>query len=192
MQLPQLILLNGVSSSGKTSIARLLQERLNLLYLNFSIDSNLYALPPNDLRAIIEGRQISRGEYKYSRLVLGFHAAIGGLLAQDNRLIVDNAMTRKDWRVDFDRAVEPYTVARVGVHCDLSVAREREIARGDRALGTAEREFPLVHVDMAYDLTVDTSSSSPDESVTVILDWLRRDAVNAGGSRRSDRVAERP
>ena len=31
MRLPQLILLNGVSSSGKTSIARLLQEELDAL-----------------------------------------------------------------------------------------------------------------------------------------------------------------
>ena len=175
MRFPQLILLNGVSSSGKTSIARQLQEKLNVLYLNFSIDSVLYALPPSDLHAMIEGRPILRTEYKYAQLVYGFHAAIAGLLATGNRLIVDNAMTRKEWRTDFDKVVEPYEVARIGVLCDLSVAREREVARGDRAVGTAEREFPLVHINMSYDLTVDTSVHTPDESVTIILDWLQSD-----------------
>jgi chloramphenicol 3-O phosphotransferase len=175
MELPRLILLNGVSSSGKTSIAHLLQERLDILYLNFSIDSVLYALPPSDLRAMMEGRKIAREEYKYTRLVRGFHAAVAGLLATGNRLIVDNALTREDWRMDFDAAVAPYNVVRIGVLCELSVARQREFARGDRAVGTAEAEFPLAHVDMAYDLTVDTSFSGPDKAASVILDWLRTD-----------------
>jgi chloramphenicol 3-O phosphotransferase len=129
MQLPQLIVLNGTSSSGKTSIAQLLQEKLDVLYLNFSIDSVLYALPPSDLRAMIEGRKTTRDEYKYTRLVHGFHAAIAGLLATGNRLIVDNAITREDWRMDFDKAVAPYNVARIGILCDLSVAQARDAAR---------------------------------------------------------------
>jgi hypothetical protein len=56
MELPRLILLNGVSSSGRTNIAHLLQERLDILDLNFSIDSVLYPLPPSDLRAMMEAR----------------------------------------------------------------------------------------------------------------------------------------
>jgi len=34
MNPPQIILLNGASSSGKTSIARILQRELNPLYLH--------------------------------------------------------------------------------------------------------------------------------------------------------------
>ena len=63
------------------------------------------------------------------------------------------------------------------------VALQREAARGDRAIGTAETEFPLVHVGMGYDLTVDTSFSSADEAVKIILDWLRTDAGVQIGSR---------
>ncbi len=172
MPLPQLILLNGTSSSGKTSIAQCLQEQLDVVYLNFSIDSILYTLPPSDLSVMIEGGTITRGAYDYARLVHGFHAAIAGLLATGNRLIVDNAMIRQEWRADFAAVAAPYTVVRIGVFCDLAVTEERERARGNRARGTAKSEFPHVHTDMNYDFTVDTSACTPDDAVTMILGWL--------------------
>ena len=172
MKLPQLILLNGTSSSGKTSIAHCLQEQLEVVYLNLSIDCVLYALPPSDLQSMMNGIQIKRGEYDYARMVRGFHAAIAGLLATGNRLIVDNAMTNSEWRVDFDTAVAAHDIVRVGVLCDLEIAMKREIARRDRALGTAAAEFPLVHANMTYDLTVDTSVQPTGDCVASIIQWL--------------------
>jgi chloramphenicol 3-O phosphotransferase len=172
MKLPQLILLNGTSSSGKTSIARALQEQLAVVYLNISIDCVLYALPPSDLQSLMNGIKIERDEYDYPQMVRGFHAAIAGLLATGNRLIVDNAMTKSEWRVDFDAAVAAHDILRIGVLCDLEIAKKRETARRDRAPGTAAAEFPLVHANMTYDLTVDTSVQPTGDCVASIIQWL--------------------
>ena len=172
LHLPRCILLNGTSSSGKSTIARELQERLPVLYLNFSIDSVLYALPPSDLQAMIKGQPITRSEYEYDRLVRGFHAAISGLLGAGNRVIVDNAITRDAWRDDFDAAVAPYPCFRVGVMCDIEVARQRERVRRDRAIGTVDREFHRVHRRMGYDLEVDTTPKSAIQSARAITAGL--------------------
>lgn len=166
---PRCILLNGTSSSGKTSLAKALQELLPVMYLNFSIDSILYALPPSDLAAMIEGAPIKRAEYRYDRLVNGFNAAMAGLLSSGNRLIVDNAVTRLEWKVAFDAAVEGHTTFRVGVICELEEARRRETKRGDRAIGTADRKSPLVHKGMAYDLVVDTTRTSASTIAKMII-----------------------
>ena len=154
---PRCILLNGTSSSGKTSLAKALQERLLVVFLNFSIDSIIYMLPPSDLASMMQGTPIARGEYRYDRLVDGFHAAVAGLLASGNRLIVDNALTRIDWQTGFDTAVMGYRTFRIGVMCEPNEAKRRERSRRDRAIGTVDYELPLVHEGMAYDLVVDTT-----------------------------------
>lgn len=166
---PRCILLNGTSSSGKTSLAKALQELFPVVFLNFSIDSILYALPQSDLAAMINGTPIRRVEYRYERLVDGFHAAAAALLASGNRLIVDNAMTRPAWKAAFDEAVAGHRTFKIGVTCDPEEARKRELKRGDRAIGTVDREMPLVHEGMAYDLVVDTTQAPASAIADLII-----------------------
>lgn len=166
---PRCILLNGTSSSGKTSLAKALQELFPVVFLNFSIDSILYALPQSDLAAMINGTPIRRVEYRYDRLVDGFNAAVAGLLASGNRLIVDNALTRPEWKAAFDEAVAGHKTFRIGVTCEPEEARKRELKRGDRAIGTVDRELPLVHEGMAYDLVVDTTQTPATAIADLIM-----------------------
>ncbi len=69
LQMTNLITLNGTSSSGKTSITRKLQKPLLQVWLNFSIDSVLYALPQAELGSMISGETITRDEHHYPKLV---------------------------------------------------------------------------------------------------------------------------
>lgn len=169
---PDVIILNGTGSSGKTSLAKELQELLLTQYLNFSIDSVLYALPPTDLQKMIDGKPIRRTGYDYAQLVTGYHHCVKGLLISGCRLILDNAWTNKDEIDDLNGMLAGYDVIRVKVQCDLVVCQAREIARGDRAIGLAEGEFPLVHQHMDYDTTIDTSLISPKEAANQLYDWL--------------------
>lgn len=174
---PRCILLNGTSSSGKTSLAKALQERLQVVFLNFSVDSILYTLPPSDLAAMMKGTPIARGEFRYDRLVDGFHAAIAGLLASGNRLIVDNALTRIEWKTGFDTAVTGHRTFRVGVTCELKEAKRREQSRGDRAIGTVDYELPRVHEGMAYDLVVDTTWMAADAIADQVIGKIVKSKV---------------
>ncbi|WP_028023986.1 chloramphenicol phosphotransferase CPT family protein [Enterovibrio calviensis] len=179
---PQIILLNGTGSSGKTSIAKELIEMLPVQYLNFSIDSVLYALPPSDLEKMMEGKAITRQGYDYPTLVRGYHQAAKGLAKAGCKLILDNAWIPDDEKRDMLEALSEFDVCLIGVKCELKTANERERQRGDRAIGLAESEFPHVHASMHYDLELDTTSVSPSTSAQKILSSLK----NSSGFKGAD------
>ncbi len=169
---PDLIILNGTGSSGKTSMAKALQEMLPIQYLNFSVDSVLYTLPPSDLDRMMKGEPITRQGYDYAQLVAGYHACIPALLSTGVKLIVDNAWIDSEERRQLLKLVEGYHTIQVGVFCDLIICEERELARGDRAIGLARYEYPLVHQNADYDLQVDTSELSPEQAAQQVMDQL--------------------
>jgi Chloramphenicol phosphotransferase-like protein len=60
----------------------------------------------------------------------------------------------------------------VGVLCPIGVAEERERVRGNRTLGWARAHADIVHAQIRYDVTVDTSLANPAE--------MRRDSGSRG------------
>ena len=112
---PQIICLNGTSSSGKTAIAKQLQEFLPRVYLNFSIDSILYTLPPSALSRMTHGQDIS--DLHYPQLVRSFNACVARLGEMGNFLVIDNAMDRIEQVIDFLERTKEYGILLVGVHC---------------------------------------------------------------------------
>ncbi|WP_413111814.1 chloramphenicol phosphotransferase CPT family protein [Thaumasiovibrio sp. DFM-14] len=171
---PDVILLNGTGSSGKTSLAKELQELLNHQYLNFSIDSVLYALPPSDLQHMMAGRPIERDGFDYAQLVKGYHHSVRALLETGCRVIIDNAWIDKAEVDALNLILSGFDVVRVQVECDLAICEAREHARGDRAIGLAKWEFPQVHQHMHYDTSINTSCLSPAEAAARLHDWLKQ------------------
>ncbi|HEV2236492.1 MAG TPA: AAA family ATPase [Ktedonobacterales bacterium] len=156
-----IILLNGISSAGKTSIARVLQATLDTPYLQVSLDAFEDMLP---------ARYNESGQFAwpalFPALLRGFHRSIAALAGDGNSLIVDHVMVhRVGWMstlADCLDVLRPFPVHFVGVRCALDEAERRERARGDRQRGTAARQFPLVHRHGLYDVEVDTTSASPE------------------------------
>ncbi|MEZ8824211.1 chloramphenicol phosphotransferase CPT family protein [Vibrio amylolyticus] len=172
MMLPDVIILNGTGSSGKTSIAKQLQEILPYQYLNFSIDSVLYSLPTSDLAAMIKGDPIERRGYDYAQLIDGYHRCIPALLNSGLKLVIDNAWIDHREFQQLTTLIAPHTFCVVGVKCNLEVAKKREKDRGDRAIGLAEYEYPLVHRDMDYDFIIDASDRTPEHLAQDLLSQL--------------------
>lgn len=156
-----IILLNGISSAGKTSISQILQRTLNEPYLQVSIDTFENMLP-NRPQA---GEQFAWEEL-FPKLLAGFHRSIAALADTGSNLIVDHVMVyREGWAstlADCMESLEPFAVYFVGVRCSLEELMRREQARGDRFIGTAERQFPRVHRHILYDVEVDTTRTSPE------------------------------
>lgn len=158
---PLIILLNGVSSAGKTSISNVLRCTLDEPYLQVSLDAFEDMLPDR----YQEGGPFAWGAL-FPRMLAGFHRSLAALAGAGNNLLVDHVMVhREGWAstlADCLTVLAPFSVYFVAVHCPLDELERREQARGDRFIGTAARQYPLVHLHRRYDVEVNTKTATPE------------------------------
>ncbi len=170
--LPQVLLLNGGSSSGKTTLARSLQDALDGYWLRLGVDTLVDAAPGRLLRNggldLAEDGRVGVGpdfveiERQWMSGVAAMASAGAHILIEDN--FVSGPAAQQRWRV----ALRGLAVGWVGVRCAAHVAAAREAARGDRIAGMAAAQAESVHRGISYDLEVDTGSGGPDELAQVI------------------------
>lgn len=177
-----LVVLNGTSSSGKTTVARAFQDVAPSVFLNFSIDSILSALPPSVWERIVAGLPVP--DLRLASLVRAFYACTGQFLGMGHDLVIDHAATARYHAESLLAACEGHETLIVGIDCPISVARAREAARGDRPRGLAEQQVATIHSWLEYDLVVDTSKESPSEAAASILAALASGSRNAAAKTR--------
>ena len=173
----RVIVLNGGSSSGKTSIARSLQAILPRPWLRFSVDDFVEALPPG---LLVSGAGIEVGERgevtvgeDFRELEAAWRTGLAAMARAGAGVILDDAFLGGAVSQQRVRAgLEGLTVLWVGVHCDPGIATGREVIRGDRVAGMAAMQAELVHRGVFYDIEVDTSH-------TEALDCARAIAARA-------------
>ncbi|MFG1808784.1 chloramphenicol phosphotransferase CPT [Streptomyces sp. NPDC049040] len=169
----QVIVLNGGSSSGKTSLARSLQAVLPEPWLAFSVDDFVDALPASlkDSDAGIafgSDGGVSVGP-AFRTLDAAWTAGVAAMARAGAHVIVDDVfLGGPDSQARWRQALGDLPVLWVGVRCDPDVAEAREAARGDRTAGMAALQADLVHRGVSYDLEVDTTSADPAECAGVI------------------------
>jgi len=180
----RIILINGTSSSGKTTLVRKLQGTLPDLWLEMGIDRFAYALPgrvqgqltwPQLFRYV---RPDGRSDGPFSiettplgnRFISGLHATAAALADVGLNVIVDHVMLERAWLEECARLWAKLDVLFVGVRCPLEVVLRRELEREEaRTHGQAEAQFEVVHRWATYDIEVDTSVLTPDEAVARIM-----------------------
>jgi chloramphenicol 3-O phosphotransferase len=169
----KIVLLNGVGSAGKGSIARALQAIAGIAMLHVEMDAFLAMLPqamighPDGIvfeTVEIDGRPsvTIRSGAVADRAFRGMRHAIAAMAAQGNNLIVDDVMVRGQMN-DYAALLAAFDIFRVGVFAGLDVLEERERQRSDRMIGLARWQFDRVHQGVVYDLTVDTTNATPEE-----------------------------
>jgi chloramphenicol 3-O phosphotransferase len=167
------IVLNGASSSGKSTLARRLHERLDAPFLLLSADQLIDA-------GVRPARRSDTGPFDWvgavrPRFFDGFHRSIAAFAAAGNDLVVEHVVEHADWRAQLDDLLMGVDVFWVGVHCDLDEIDRRELARGDRTPGEgrAHVEIDRIHEHGPYDLTVDTTAGATDAVVTTVIEAWR-------------------
>lgn len=160
--MPQVIVLNGGSSSGKSSIARELQTLLlPEPWLSLSVDTLIGALPRSGagIEFAADG-SVTVGPV-FREVEAAWLAGVAAMAKAGAHVIVDEVFlagphSQSRWRT----ALTGLDVLWVGVHCDPSVATTRETSRGDRVPGMAASQATLVHEGVTYDLVVDTTRTT--------------------------------
>ena len=162
-----IILLNGVGSAGKSSIARALQQITAAPFLHVQMDTFIEMLPDalqdhedgfsyetvrQDGKPAVVIRTGSAG----ARTLRGMRHAIAALAGQGNNLIVDEVLCNGEMS-EYLELLSAFDLHVVAVLAPLEVLEAREAQRADRLPGLARWQYGRVHENIRYDLEVDTS-----------------------------------
>jgi chloramphenicol 3-O phosphotransferase len=168
-----IILLNGVGSSGKSSIAKALQTIAAEPFLHVQMDVFMEMLP-EALQDHPDGfsyetvhedgkpAMVIRTGPAGRRALQGMRYAIAAMAAQGNNLIIDDVLCAGEMP-EYVKLLSDFDLHLVGVFAPLDILEERERRRGDRLIGLARWQYGRVHKDASYDLEIDTSTATPLE-----------------------------
>jgi chloramphenicol 3-O phosphotransferase len=194
MTWPQLILVNGPSSAGKTTLCRALQAAIADPYLVVGFDDFVFMSAPRYYRGADTGRQSETDAFTalgvevvttsppeapvkvtarfgpvFRRLLDSMAPAVRALVDGGNVVIFDHVLHDRAMYASYRAAAAGLDVFTVGVTCPIDVLEARERARGDRVRGRARGLVDVVHSFCAYDVMVDTAALLPDGCVEAIL-----------------------
>lgn len=182
----RVVLLNGTSSAGKTSLAKSLQRRLaqrGECWVIIGIDDMFLKLPMQFVRIgghagqfadegiafdVIQGDVVQRtGPIGHSALA-AYRASVGGAARAGLNVIVDEVLLTSEDLQGWIQTLDGLDARWIGVRLDLDLLEAREKARGNRVVGVARSQYEVVHRLVAYDLEVDTGALDPDAAAALV------------------------
>ncbi|SFF87901.1 chloramphenicol 3-O phosphotransferase [Actinoplanes philippinensis] len=161
----RIILLNGASSAGKSSIGRAMLPLLSDPWFFMPVDAI------NAMRSTLHTRVLDDTEITgmLTRTRLGYHRAVAAMASAGNDVVMDYPLSEQ-WRVDdLLKTLAGYDVTLVEVRCSPDELERRERRRGDRPIGLALSQR-LVYAHGDFDIVVDTTDTGPDECAKQIVD----------------------
>jgi len=179
----QIVILNGTPRSGKSSIAAVIQETFEGVWMNLGVDRYMQMTPKRYLPGI--GLRPGGERPDLEPLVAVMYRALYESVAAHSRaglnVVVDvghhdgYAIPRRILP-ECARILDGLPVLFVGVRCPLPIIMERRRATGWNSGVTEEDPAPppvrrwqeQVHIPGIYDLEVDTSASSLEDCAAAI------------------------
>ncbi len=161
---PDVILLNGPSSAGKSSIARVLRQKLR--------ESGRDAV----IISLDDYLQMSAKEPIWEDDVFAAMPRICGdisaTLQAGKTTIVDHVITSPRIYHALLDAIAGFQMKTVLISCAIEVLRRREAERGDRCAGSAEASLQYLYPQTGYDLCLDSGETGPEALAERILGIL--------------------
>ena len=179
----KIIFLNGVTSSGKTTISKAIQK---------IAEEQFYYLS-NDMFFPIEHQMLhdkyiqevgEKAEEKYmAEAIIMMYRFAKVVSEQGINVIIDGMLEERTGfneyykRTHYDILLDIFTgfnVLMVEVFCPLDECRRRNIARGDRGENQSQEQHDIMNKKIKYDFFVDTSIDSATECAEKILKEVYR------------------
>lgn len=186
-----IIILNGPSASGKSTLQQAIQKNMDKLFLAVGID-NFFDVPmPQDF---VEGQSYHHGVFirgvkheiddgghpiiklingePAQKVICGMHRALAAYADEGNNLVVDYILYESNWLPDLIRSLKGYKVYFVGITTPLEIIEQREVARATSPIGHARSHFDIVHNHEVYDIEIDTSQGDPNKAALKIKQFI--------------------
>lgn len=160
-----IILLNGPSSSGKSSLASRLQsiikDEKDIEYgiisiddfLEMTTDKEIYEDDVFEISTKLCEKAIETLKYKHG-------------------IIIDHVITSERIFTQLKEDLKSYDLSLVHVTCPLHELKRREEERNNRCLGSAAASYQYLFPKEGYHLIVDTFELSAEESALKIFETL--------------------
>jgi chloramphenicol 3-O phosphotransferase len=194
---PDVILVNGPSSAGKTTLCRGLQQSIAHTYLCVGVDDFVFFAPSRYYRGADTAEQKQQDSFTsagvrmvvrsttgeprsveavfgpvFRNLIEGMAPSVRALIDAGNSVIFDHVLHDRDMYESVQRAFAGLHVFTAGVVCPVEILEAREASRGDRVRGRARGPVQVVHSFCEYDILVNTGEHSPQECVDQVLGVL--------------------
>lgn len=172
----KILLLNGPSSCGKSTLAQALQASLPLPFWHYSTDHLAAA-------NVLPWARIKSSEFPWSTLrqqfFAGFHRSIPALAAAGNHLIVEHIVETQAWMNRLLVLLADFDVFFIGIHCPLEELERRERQRGDRRIGETRADFKVTHTFGRYDFECSSLEAPDIMAAQIARAWAARGQPNA-------------
>jgi len=183
----RVIVLNGTTSAGKSTLAAALQAQLGALgrcWIVLGIDDFLGKLPAAWVGFFEHGAHADDG-IRFERvgaevtlhlgpvgraLLAGYRDAVAAVARRGMDVIVDEVVLDEDAWDQWAAGLTGLDAFWVRVDCPVEVCEQRERARGDRLTGQARSQSAFVHRFPRYDVAVDTSTGAPAELAALVIE----------------------
>jgi chloramphenicol 3-O phosphotransferase len=166
------IVVDGASSSGRTSIVNCFKSQSLEDYRAVHIDEYLEKLP------VEMWERCRDSEEGWAEIGMAFNKHIAELAHRYERLIADtfykvpSAREHLFWTFGRDH------VFYVQLFCDLSELERREMARGDRRKGLARSQFEQIYAFTEYDMQIDSTTLSIEECTQELMDIVSNNRIH--------------
>lgn len=168
MKKGRILFLNGVTSSGKTSIVEALQEQEDVFF---------YVVANDLFEQMIGDKYLQNNYWKYLSevIIMMYHTAKLYSDMGKNVLIDGILVEREEIKSHYLQLLEilkdnPLDV--VEVYCPLDICRQRNITREDRYELQSQEQYDLMSKDIEYSVKVDTSIYTSKECANMIMKEL--------------------
>ncbi|WP_044478195.1 chloramphenicol phosphotransferase CPT family protein [Paenibacillus antibioticophila] len=174
-----IVLLNGTSSSGKTSISVELTNQEEILFHHLSIDdffNNFNGFIDNKFPDFKPAREVDDhvvAQIIFDPILSMYYSTIKLFSEMGLNVIADTVIDNdKRFNECLDAFFDQPTLF-IGVMCSREELVRREQKRGDRQIGLASSQFDLVYCFKEYDLEVNTEELNPIECAERILSFIK-------------------
>lgn len=185
----QIIYINGPSSSGKTTLAKALQQAFDQPFLHVGLDRVIGMMPekvnnwegdPAPLgfswkQSVDETghpiQEIQTGPFAI-KMIQTFMEIVLTMAKMGHHVIIDDISLGKEQVDLWKEALSGHKVLWIGIKAPLMVLEAREKERSNRINGSARAQYFQVHKDVSYDLEFDTSKVSLETIVRTIKEGM--------------------
>ena len=164
MRKGMIVILNGVSSSGKSTLAKMIQDRSGFPFYRLDIDDFILMAPEkfNDY----DNKDFSV-QFKFSSKF--FHVVkLYSDLGFD--LIVPYMFFKKsESLLEFKELLCGYPLLIVNIYCPVDELQRRENVRRDRKIGSASEQLALLETEFPNSISVNNYETTSENCADIII-----------------------